>query len=99
MNNLYLPKETIIKSIIAIILGIVTILKLFGIDVGVSEAEINAAVISAVDVVTFAILIYKNFITSRENEAGTKQSREAKAKTKKGDITAYDIMKGNQDEY
>lgn len=98
MKDLYLPKETIIKSVIAISLGAVTILKMFGIDLGVTEEQINTVVLSIVDVVTFAILIYKNFITSRANAASTNRMRTAKEKARKGDLTAYDELKGDQDD-
>ena len=75
MKNLYLPKETIVKGLVAILLGIVTILKMFGIDLEVTEGDIDTVVLSFVDVITFAILIYKNFVTSKANYAATNKMR------------------------
>lgn len=75
MNNIYIPRETIIKGIVALLLGVVTILKMFGINLGVTETDIDTAVLSAVDVIAFAILIYKNFVTSKANYAATNKMR------------------------
>lgn len=99
MNNLYLPKETIVKGIVAVLLAVVTILKMFGIDLGVTESEISAAVISAVDVVVFAYLIYKNFVTSKTNHAATNKMRWAKQMAQVGDLTALDELRGEHDDH
>lgn len=98
MKNLYLPKETVIKGLVALILGIVTILKMFGIDLGVTESDISTAVLSLVDVVAFAYLIYKNFVTSKSNHAATNKMRWAKQMAKVGDLTVYDELRGEDDD-
>ena len=98
MNNLYLPKETIIKGLVALLLGIVTILKMFGIDLGVTESDINTAVLAIIDVIAFAYMIYKNFVTSKSNHAATNKMRWAKQMAKVGDLTVLDELRGDEDE-
>ena len=98
MDKIYLPKETIVKGLVALILGVVTILKMFGIDLGVTESDISTAVLSLVDVIVFAYMIYKNFVTSRSNHAATNRMRWAKQMAKAGDLTVLDELRGDGDE-
>lgn len=81
MKDIYIPKETIAKSIAIIVCGVASLLKMFGVELtsDITETDVYTSILAIIDGVVFLYFgVYKNFITSVSNDSHTKQMREDK---------------------
>lgn len=83
-------KETLIRTIVALIVAIVDLLAAFGIDVNLSQEAVLAAVTLAVGFWVY----WKDNCHNKISAKFTDKKRLAIADAKKGDMTAFDEMRG-----
>lgn len=93
MKYLVQNKDALIRTIVALIIAIIQLLKVFGLEIGVTED----AVLSAVTIVIGAICWFYNNPTSKENCEHTGAMRLEKAQNK-GIITGEDFTEEIEEE-
>lgn len=78
-------KETIARTIASAIVAVLAVLKMLGIDYGITEEAIYNALLPIVTVLVWIWGFYKNNDFSKEGIAGTKYTRILKMHKKAGD--------------
>lgn len=78
-------KETIARTITSAIVAVLAVLKMFGIDFGITEEQIYTALLAVVTVLVWIWGFYKNNDFTKEGIAGTKYTRILKMHKKAGD--------------
>lgn len=78
-------RETIARTIVSIIVGALTLLKMFGVDIPFSEESLYTAVLGIVMVVTWAYGFWKNNDFTKEALEATGLMRVIKEQNKLGD--------------
>ena len=78
-------KETIARTIASAIVAVLAVLKMLGIDFGITEEAIYKALLSVVTVLVWIWGFYKNNDFTKEGIAGTKYTRILKMHRKAGD--------------
>lgn len=78
-------KETIARTIASAIVAILAVLKMLGIDYGITEEAIYNALLPVVTVIVWIWGFYKNNDFTKEGIAGTKYTRILKMHKKAGD--------------
>lgn len=78
-------KETIARTIASAIVAVLAVLKMLGIDYGITEEAIYNALLPVVTVLVWIWGFYKNNDFSKEGIAGTKYTRILKMHRKAGD--------------
>ena len=78
-------KETIARTIASAIVAVLAVLKMLGIDYGITEEAIYNALLPVVTVIVWIWGFYKNNDFSKEGLAGTKYTRILKMHRKAGD--------------
>ena len=78
-------KETIARTIASAIVAVLAVLKMLGIDFGITEETIYNALLSVVTVLVWIWGFYKNNDFTKEGLAGTKYTRILKMHKKAGD--------------
>ena len=78
-------KETIARTITSAIVAVLAVLKMLGIDFGITEEAIYNALLSVVTVLVWIWGFYKNNDFTKEGVAGTKYTRILKMHKKAGD--------------
>lgn len=78
-------KETIARTIASAIVAVLAVLKMLGIDFGITEEAIYKALLSVVTVLVWIWGFYKNNDFTKEGIAGTKYTRILKMHKKAGD--------------
>ena len=78
-------KETIARTIASAIVAVLAVLKMLGIDYGITEEAIYNALLPVVTVIVWIWGFYKNNDFSKEGIAGTKYTRILKMHKKAGD--------------
>ena len=78
-------KETIARTIASAIVAVLAVLKMLGIDYGITEEQIYTALLPVVTVLVWIWGFYKNNDFSKEGLAGTKYTRILKMHRKAGD--------------
>ena len=78
-------KETIARTIASAIVAVLAVLKMLGIDYGITEEAIYNALLPVVTVIVWIWGFYKNNDFSKEGIAGTKYTRILKMHRKAGD--------------
>lgn len=78
-------KETIARTIASAIVAVLAVLKMLGIDYGITEEAIYNALLPVVTVLVWIWGFYKNNDFSKEGIAGTKLTRILKMHKKAGD--------------
>lgn len=78
-------KETIARTITSAIVAVLAVLKMLGIDYGITEEAIYNALLSVVTVLVWIWGFYKNNDFTKEGIAGTKYTRILKMHKKAGD--------------
>ena len=78
-------KETIARTIASAIVAVLAVLKMLGIDYGITEEAIYNALLPIVAVLVWIWGFYKNNDFSKEGIAGTKYTRILKMHRKAGD--------------
>lgn len=78
-------KETIARTIASAIVAVLAVLKMLGIDYGITEEAIYNALLPVVTVIVWIWGFYKNNDFSKEGVAGTKYTRILKMHRKAGD--------------
>lgn len=78
-------KETIARTITSAIVAVLAVLKMLGIDYGITEEAIYNALLSVVTVIVWIWGFYKNNDFTKEGIAGTKFTRILKMHKKAGD--------------
>ena len=78
-------KETIARTIASAIVAVLAVLKMLGIDYGITEEAIYNALLPVVTVLVWIWGFYKNNDFSKEGIAGTKYTRILKMHKKAGD--------------
>lgn len=78
-------KETIARTIASAIVAVLAVLKMLGIDYGITEEAIYNALLPIVTVLVWLWGFYKNNDFSKEGIAGTKYTRILKMHKKAGD--------------
>lgn len=83
-------KETVITAIVAVIVAVFDLLRVFGVDLPVEDATIY----SVVSLVVAAVIYWRNQDWSEVMNVATMKGRAAKAAAKHGDVSLYDQLKG-----
>ena len=78
-------KETIARTIASAIVAILAVLKMLGIDYGITEEQIYTALLPVVTILVWIWGFYKNNDFTKEGIAGTKYTRILKMHKKAGD--------------
>lgn len=78
-------KETIARTIASAIVAVLAVLKMLGIDYGITEEAIYNALLPVVTVLVWIWGFYKNNDFTKEGIAGTKHTRILKMHRKAGD--------------
>ena len=78
-------KETIARTIASAIVAVLAVLKMLGIDYGITEEAIYNALLPVVTVLVWIWGFYKNNDFTKEGVAGTKYTRILKMHRKAGD--------------
>lgn len=78
-------KETIARTIASAIVAVLAVLKMLGIDYGITEEQIYTALLPVVTILVWIWGFYKNNDFSKEGIAGTKYTRILKMHRKAGD--------------
>ena len=78
-------KETIARTIASAIVAVLAVLKMLGIDYGITEEAIYNALLPVVTVLVWIWGFYKNNDFTKEGIAGTKDTRILKMHKKAGD--------------
>ena len=78
-------KETIARTIASAVVAVLAVLKMLGIDYGITEEQIYTALLPVVTVLVWIWGFYKNNDFSKEGLAGTKYTRILKMHKKAGD--------------
>ena len=78
-------KETIARTIASAIVAVLAVLKMLGIDYGITEETIYNALLPVVTVLVWIWGFYKNNDFTKEGIAGTKYTRILKMHKKAGD--------------
>ena len=78
-------KETIARTIASAIVAVLAVLKMLGIDYGITEEAIYNALLPVVTVIVWIWGFYKNNDFTKEGIAGTKYTRILKMHKKAGD--------------
>ena len=78
-------KETIARTIASAIVAVLAVLKMLGIDYGITEEAIYNALLPVVTVIVWIWGFYKNNDFTKEGIAGTKYTRILKMHRKAGD--------------
>lgn len=78
-------KETIARTIASAIVAVLAVLKMLGIDYGITEEAIYNALLPVVTVLVWIWGFYKNNDFTKEGIAGTKYTRILKMHRKAGD--------------
>lgn len=78
-------KETIARTIASAIVAVLAVLKMLGIDYGITEEQIYTALLPVVTVLVWIWGFYKNNDFTKEGIAGTKYTRILKMHKKAGD--------------
>lgn len=78
-------KETIARTITSAIVAVLAVLKMFGIDFGITEEQIYTALLAVVTVLVWIWGFYKNNDFTKEGLAGTKYTRILKMHRMAGD--------------
>lgn len=78
-------KETIARTIASAVVAVLAVLKMLGIDYGITEEAIYNALLPVVTVLVWIWGFYKNNDFSKEGIAGTKYTRILKMHKKAGD--------------
>ena len=78
-------KETIARTIASAIVAVLAVLKMLGIDYGITEEQIYTALLPVVTILVWIWGFYKNNDFSKEGIAGTKYTRILKMHKKAGD--------------
>ena len=78
-------KETIARTIASAIVAVLAVLKMLGIDYGITEEAIYNALLPVVTIIVWIWGFYKNNDFSKEGIAGTKYTRILKMHKKAGD--------------
>ena len=84
-------KETIITAVVAVLVAIFDLLRVFGIVVPIEDATVYAVV----SVIVAAIMYWRNQDWTDVMRLATAKGREAKAAANNGDLTLYDQLKGD----
>lgn len=84
-------KETIITAIVAVIVAVFDLLRVFGVVVPFEDATIY----SVVSVIVAAVIYWRNQDWTEAMHLATIKGRNAKAGAKIGDLTIYDELKGD----
>ncbi len=84
-------KETIITAIVAVLVAIFDLLRVFGIVVPIEDATVY----SVVSIIVAAVIYWRNQDWTDVMRIATERGREAKAAAKNGDLTFYDRLKGD----
>ena len=78
-------KETIARTMASAIVAVLAVLKMLGIDYGITEEAIYNALLPVVTVIVWIWGFYKNNDFSKEGIAGTKYTRILKMHRRAGD--------------
>ena len=78
-------KETIARTIASAIVAVLAVLKMIGIDYGITEEQIYTALLPVVTILVWIWGFYKNNDFTKEGIAGTKYTRILKMHKKAGD--------------
>ena len=78
-------KETIARTIASAIVAVLAVLKMLGIDYGITEEQIYTALLPVVTIIVWIWGFYKNNDFTKEGIAGTKYTRILKMHKKAGD--------------
>lgn len=78
-------KETIARTIASAIVAVLAVLKMLGIDYGITEEALYNALLPVVTVLVWIWGFYKNNDFTKEGIAGTKYTRILKMHKKAGD--------------
>lgn len=78
-------KETIARTIASAIVAVLAVLKMLGIDYGITEEQIYTVLLPVVTVLVWIWGFYKNNDFTKEGIAGTKYTRILKMHKKAGD--------------
>ena len=78
-------KETIARTIASAVVAVLAVLKMLGIDYGITEETIYNALLPVVTILVWIWGFYKNNDFSKEGIAGTKYTRILKMHRKAGD--------------
>lgn len=84
-------KETIITAIVAVLVALFDLLRVFGVVVPIEDATIYAVV----SLIVAAVMYWRNQDWSETMQIATIKGRKAKAAAKYGDLTLYDQLKGD----
>ena len=84
-------KETIITAIVAVLVAIFDLLRVFGIVVPIEDATVY----SVVSVIVAAVIYWRNQDWTDVMRISTAKGRAAKKAAKNGDLTLYDQLKGD----
>ena len=78
-------KETIARTIASAIVAVLAVLKMLGIDYGITEEAVYNALLPVVTVIVWIWGFYKNNDFTKEGIAGTKYTRILKMHRRAGD--------------
>lgn len=78
-------KETIARTIASAVVAVLAVLKMLGIDYGITEEQIYTALLPIVTILVWIWGFYKNNDFTKEGLAGTKYTRILKMHRKAGD--------------
>lgn len=78
-------KETIARTIASAVVAVLAVLKMLGIDYGITEEAIYNALLPVVTILVWIWGFYKNNDFTKEGIAGTKYTRILKMHRKAGD--------------
>ena len=81
-------RETIITAIVAVIVAIFDLLKIFGVVVPVEDNTIY----TIVSLIVAAVIYWRNQSWTYGGWVGTQLGREMKARAKVGDLTLHDML-------
>jgi hypothetical protein len=85
-------KETIARTIVSIIVGVLTLLKMFGVDIPYSEESLYTVALACVMVCTWAYGFWKNEDFTSEALEATGLMRERKKQKEDGDKYIGEVM-------
>lgn len=85
-------RETIARTIVSIVVGVLTLLKMFGIDIPFSEESLYTATLGIVMVITWAYGFWKNNDFTKEALEATGLMRHRKHQEKMGDDYIGEVM-------
>lgn len=81
-------RETIITAVVAVIIAIFDLLKIFGIVVPIEDNTIY----TIVSLIVCAVIYWRNQSWTHGGWVGTQLGRELKAREKDGDLTLHDTI-------